>query len=72
MSTPEELEAIKHDRGLLTTREVAAYMSISVSAVDKLRKRGAFPVINYGKSVRFERSDINDYIEVCKFNDTED
>ena len=69
MSTKEQLAAIKTKRGLLTTKEAAAYMNVSVSAVDKLRRRGAFQTISYGKSIRFERSDIDTYIESCKFID---
>lgn len=67
MSTPEQLAAIREARGLLTTKEVAAYLNVSVSAVDKLRAHGAFPFVTYGKSIRYERSDIDIYIDNCKF-----
>lgn len=62
----EKLAYLSAERGLMTTREVAAYMHMSASGVDKIRREHGLPFVKIGKSVRFERKDIDRYIDSNK------
>ena len=48
---------------LLKAEDVARILSIGLSTVYLLQQRGDIPSIHIGRSIRFRRSDIEDYIE---------
>ena len=48
---------------LLTTREVAELLKVSLSSVRRLQQGRRLPFIKVGGSVRFARSDILEYLQ---------
>lgn len=48
---------------LLTIKEAAALLKISVSSVRRLQQERYIPFIKVGGSVRFYRNDIMDYLQ---------
>ena len=64
-STDQELEALTDEGGYLTTTQAAAYLSISVSSINKLREEGAFPFYKFGTIVRFKKDELNKYATTC-------
>ena len=65
-TTDAKLESLAEARDLMSTRDVAAYLNVSLSAIDNLRYKGRLAFIRVGKLVRFERSDVDNYIDSCK------
>jgi len=65
-TTDEQLGTLKAERGFMTTKEVAAYMSVSASAIEKMRRAGKLPYVKVGKIVRYERDDVDAYLDSCK------
>lgn len=50
---------------LLTTDELAAYLKVSKSHINKLRKKHKdFPVLNVDGSVRFRQSEVEEFFKV--------
>lgn len=47
---------------LLTIREVAEFLKISVTGVRRLQQGRAIPFIKVGGSIRFAKSDISSYL----------
>jgi excisionase family DNA binding protein len=50
----------------LTKREAAAYLSLSVSTLDRRVRQGYVPAIKLGRGVRFTVSDLLAYAEQCR------
>ena len=48
--------------GLLTIRDVAALLKISIATVRRLQQQRKLPFIKAGGSIRFERRDITSYV----------
>jgi len=55
------------DLGLLTKREAAEFLRLSVSSLDKLRDSGAIPFVKLGKKVFFKKAALIDYVERQQF-----
>lgn len=64
-ATDQELDALADEGGYLTTTQAAAYLSISVSSINKLREEGAFPFYKFGTIVRFKKGELDKYAESC-------
>lgn len=64
-SSEKELEALSEEGGYLTTKQAAAYLSVSVSSINKLREEGAFPFRKFGTIVRFQRNELDKYADSC-------
>lgn len=54
------------DDGLLTTDEVASFLKTSKANVFRLKKSGELPHIKIGNLVRFEQSDIDQFLKINK------
>ncbi len=50
----------------LNKREAAAYLSLSVSTLDRRVRQGYVPSIKMGRGVRFTLSDLLTYTERCR------
>ncbi|MCW2738015.1 MAG: hypothetical protein JWN97_2659 [Nocardioides sp.] len=48
---------------LLTIRETAAELRVSVATIERVRKRGDLPRVKVGYATRILRRDIENYIE---------
>jgi len=58
---------------LMTEKEAAALLAVSVSKLQKDRvKGGGLKYISYGKCVRYRKSDIIEFIEMNTRNSTSD
>lgn len=58
---------------LMTNKEAAAYLAIQPQTLDKWRMTGgenSIPFVKVGRSIRYQRSDLNNYIASRKFNNT--
>lgn len=53
-------------RRLMSIRETAEYLSISTRHLWTITNSGQLPNIKMGKSVRYDRVDVDAYIERCK------
>jgi len=51
---------------LLTTREVAQMLRVSVRFVQLLASRGALPAIRVGRLWRFRPADVEAYVGACR------
>lgn len=70
--TPELAAAITELGGLFNIKQAAAYLNISVSAIENLRREGCFPTVKMGKIVRFDRDDLDVYIGNSKVTTGDD
>lgn len=52
----------------LTAEEVATILGLKKSTIYALVKRGELPAYQFGKSVKFKRSDLDEYIEKSRIN----
>lgn len=57
---------VNQERRLLSTAEAAYYLNVSRWTVDRLRVAGSLPAIRYFKHLRFDRSDLDDFIDRVK------
>ena len=48
---------------LLTKAEVANLLKLSLRSVDRLRKRGDLPALKVLTSIRFQKKDVEAYLE---------
>ena len=51
------------DDPLLTADEAAAYLRVSKTTFNDLRRREEFPVVRFMADARFRRSDLNRFID---------
>jgi len=54
---------MKAEMELLTIKEVAEFMKVSLSSIRRLQQQRQLPFIKVGGSVRFTKSDIVEYIQ---------
>lgn len=54
------------EKQMLSKKEVANMLNVSISTVDRMMKRGDIPFHKFGVNVRFDRRDIEQYIEDTK------
>ncbi len=59
MEKPEE-------KGMMSTQEVLEYLNISRSTLHRLRERGELHAHKFGKAVRFDRQEIDDFLRRTK------
>lgn len=63
MDTPE-----KTRNRLIKTKAAAEYLGISERKLWDLKKNGAIPVVKIDRSVRYDISDLDNFIEKAKDN----
>lgn len=69
LESPEKYELRKicdvnkfEDKNILTRKEAANYLNLSVSGFDKIKKRESIPCHYYGpRALRFKKSDLDDF-----------
>lgn len=49
-----------HDKWLLTAKEAAAYLSISLSTLNKLRRNGEICYVDFIGDARYRKQDLED------------
>jgi len=54
------------EKALLTVKEACEYLNISRAMLYKLIKEGKIKPIKLGKSTRFDKKDLDDFIEKAK------
>lgn len=54
------------EKGLLTPKEAAVYLNISVSMLYKLMKQGRIEFIKIGSATRFPQTYLEDWVEEQK------
>ena len=59
----QEPDAFHHPMELLTIKEVAEFLKISIPTVRRLQQERRLPFIKVGGSVRFTKSDVLDYLK---------
>lgn len=52
----------------MTAEEVSHLLGLKKSTIYALVKRGELPAYQFGKSVKFKRSDLDEYIERSRIN----
>jgi excisionase family DNA binding protein len=57
---------VKMEKALLTVKEACEYLNISRAMLYKLIKEGKIKPIKLGKSTRFDKKDLDDFIEKAK------
>jgi len=57
---------------LLTRRQSADYLNVSLQWVKDRLAEGAFPHLKLGRAVRIRRSDLDAYVETCLRERTQD
>jgi excisionase family DNA binding protein len=62
---PESIQKIKDDLTILTVHEVAEYLRMSEAKVYRLVKEGHLPVIRIGKTWRFRKDLLDDWLTKC-------
>ncbi len=55
------------DLGLLTKKEAAEFLRVSISTIEKLRYDGSIPFVKLGKRVFFKKTALADYVERQQF-----
>jgi len=60
------LDSPSHARRLLSVKEAAAYLSVSVWTVRGLGWSGEIPVVKIGRRVLYDREDLDNFIEQSK------
>jgi excisionase family DNA binding protein len=58
MRLPDATTTRHHSDSLLTTRQVAARLQISMRTVRRLAAQGALPPVRIGRLVRFHQHDV--------------
>ena len=56
--------------GLITTKEAAAFLCLSVRTIQELAAKRELPLIKIGKAARFDVSDLRKFIERKKLKAT--
>jgi excisionase family DNA binding protein len=51
---------------LLSTREAAEYLGISIRTLWTLTQRGELTCVRFGRVVRYEMADLVSYVHSCK------
>jgi len=51
---------------LLTVKDAAAYLAISERKLWDMSKAGEIPVVRLGRAVRYDRSDLDSFIQRAK------
>ena len=73
MSKMSELDAAVNELGgMFNIKQAAAYLNVSVSTIENLRKEGGFPTVKMGTVVRFDRDDLDVFIGKSKVTTGDD
>jgi len=59
----KENQKMVSDSEIMTVRDVAEYLRMSEAKVYKLAKEGALPVVRIGKTWRFRKDLLDDWLE---------
>jgi excisionase family DNA binding protein len=62
---PESIAVKKKELGILTVHEVAEYLRISEAKVYRLVREHRIPVVRIGKSWRFRKDMLDDWLIEC-------
>jgi excisionase family DNA binding protein len=62
---PEHTQPRKKNPTIMTVHEVAEYLRMSESKVYRLVKESAIPVMRIGKTWRFRRDRLDDWLDDC-------
>jgi excisionase family DNA binding protein len=65
VSMPEIVHKTKDNPVILTVHEVAEYLRVSEAKVYRLAKEGNLPVIRIGKTWRFRRDLLDEWLSRC-------
>lgn len=57
---------IQKGKEMLSKKEVAAYLGVSVSTIDRKMKSKEIPYHKLGRTVRFSKKEIEEYLERTK------
>ena len=60
------MSAQPNERRMLDYPHLATYLGVGVTKAKALAAEGAFPKVKIGGSVRFDRADVDSYIERIK------
>ena len=63
---PDSIHKTKDDPAVLTVHEVAEYLRISEAKVYRLARDGELPVVRIGKTWRFRRDLLDDWLAGAK------
>lgn len=58
-------QAMAADRAILTVKEVAEYLRMSEAKIYRLVKQGALPVVRIGKTWRFRKDLLDEWMKAC-------
>lgn len=64
--SPEINAAITALGGMFNIKQASSYLNVSISTVENLRREGCFPAVKMGKVVRFDRDDLDVYVNKSK------
>jgi excisionase family DNA binding protein len=67
-ASPHPDRSMQDPQGLLTAKQVAASLSLSAQTVYRLARQGRLPYIRLHGSLRFRRSDIENWLRAKSFN----
>jgi excisionase family DNA binding protein len=59
------------DSAIMTVKDVAEYLRMSEAKVYKLVKEGVLPVIRIGKTWRFRKDLLDDWLKECSRNEVQ-
>jgi len=57
---------MKNDKPLMTVRQVAERLSVSMATICRMEKTSVLPSVRFGSTVRFDRAAVEQFIERCK------
>ena len=67
---PQKSDAISSSIDLLTLREVAALLRLSVSGMQHLHQKRYIPFVKVGGTIRFRKQDLIDYLNKVRVEAT--
>jgi excisionase family DNA binding protein len=62
------MAVVEFEEQLFSKELSAVFLNLSVSSIDKLVREGALKPVRMGRSVKFERSTLEEYKLRCKNN----
>lgn len=57
------IDRLMTSTALLNRKQAAAYLTVSLSTLDRLSRSGALPLVRFGGVVRFLPSDLDEFLE---------
>jgi excisionase family DNA binding protein len=66
-----EEQRVVTDSAIMTVKDVAEYLRMSEAKVYKLVKEGLLPVVRIGKTWRFRKDLLDDWLKECSRNEVQ-